>query len=438
MPDSLQKLRKLQLRRSDSLMKKQRLYVKFDSLRKYKVVGSVKSDSIRKKIYTQNIKADSQRIKNYLQLKKVQLQKFYEDTAVVKNGYRSRQLSMEISCFDGDTVYINNNYKKVIIKLIPSQKLRLSTIINYREALNERDHEILKKMGIQLSRNSSSVTATVNNIKLPVLRNSSDPCTDMISVESNAKRSVFIELPGNAVVVVNSNYTETNIENFITSLKAKITNGSLNMENAGHAVIKSSYSTIKAGDIKNADLDLNNTKFKASNIITMSIVSSSSNMQVNNCASMNMASVSDNYTVEKAGSINGNKDFGKLNIENLKEELVLAGANADVKITSFSPGSPSIKIDSKYADLKLPLNDQKNYTLNYEGSYYDVNKLSSATPKINGKVNFTASLSVQKDSVASIGASRVNKTKYEVSAGDITGSHTKIDIVCPYCNVVFN
>ena len=154
---------------------------------------------------------------------------------------------------------------------------------------------------------------------------------------------------------------------------------------------------------------------------------------------MNMASVSDEYKVAKAGSICGNKDFGKFNIENLKDQLVLSGTNADIKINRLNLETPLIKIDSKYADLKVPVYDLKNYSISYEGSYKDVNKISSATLTTNNTTTAAAGLSALKDSLAANGKqTAVTKTKFEATAGDITGKHTKVNIVCPYCNVVFN
>ncbi|MGC4104176.1 hypothetical protein [Ferruginibacter sp.] len=169
----------------------------------------------------------------------------------------------------------------------------------------------------------------------------------------------------------------------------------------------------------------------------MSVVSKSSNLQLDNCGTMDVTSVSDVYKVDKAGSISGSKDFGKLNIESLKDKLVLSGASADVKINNFSYEAPFIKIDSKYADLKLPLYDQKNYSVYYEGSYKDVNKISAAQKQtFTGTVSFDAA--IPKDSVATSGKTGTGKMKFEAVAGDVTGKHTRVDITCPYCNVVFN
>jgi len=444
--DSLKRMGNLGRLKYDSMKRLYTVDVSYDSMHRFKVARGIKLDSLRKVIYLQNIKTDSLRIKKYLQFKKMQLQKLQADTVVLKNGYRSRELAMEISCNPGDTVYINNNYKKVIIRVVPHQRLRLSTTINYREPLSLADGEILKKMGIALSRTYQSVIATVNGAKPPGYRDNNDrtgladdlTCQEL-NAESNVKRSLLIELPDNVIIFLNTKYADANIENYVQYINAEILNGSLKMSSSAEAVIKSKYSTIKVDDIKKVDLNIFNSRFTGGSIIAMAIVSKSSTMQLDKCTTMKVASVSDEYNVEKAGSISGNKDFGKFYIESLKDQLVLSGANADVKINSVSLETPLIKIDSKYADLKVPVYDLKNYSICYEGSYKDVNKMSPTTLSANKTAGVFTGASAKQDSVAATSKTTgINKTKFEAKAGDISGKYTKVDIVCPFCNVVFN
>jgi hypothetical protein len=443
--DSLHRLTKFKRLQSDSLRKLYPLDGRMDSLhRKYKLANGMRLDSMKRNLFLRNIKADSVRLKKYLQHKKIYLQKF-QDTITLKEGYRSRDLSMEISCFEGDTVYINNNYKKVIIKIVPQQRLRLSTAIIYKEPMNDRDAIILNRMGIEFDRTATSVTTNIKNTKdndhkSKLLQNEmTEAVYNELNSEANIKRTLFIEVPGNALLFLNTRYTETCVENYVKHINAEINNGSLKMGNADNVVLKTKYSTIEVDDIKKADLNFSNTLFTAGNIADMKIVSAASTVQLNNCSTMNMSSVRDEYRVTKAGSIAGNKDFGKFNIETLQDRLELKGANADLKIKNFSYEAPFIKIDSKYADLKLPLYEQKNYSLNYEGSYGDINKLSAVAEKLNRMGAIKTASPVQNDTVAVAGSQRgAQKTKYEATAGDITGKHAKVDIVCPYCNVVFN
>jgi hypothetical protein len=459
--DSSKRLTASKHYKTDSIRKLFSLSVQADSFQRYKVRQSIKLDSLRALHYRQNIKSDSQRIKLFLHNKKQQLQQFHEDTASVKNGYRSRNLSMEITCRANDTVYINNNYKKLIIKVIPSQKMRLSTSINYREALNNRDHEVLKLMGIEIGRSGNHVTATINTATPESYRDSNDKndikdasvsaaCRELNS-ETNVKRALLIELPGNAIIFLTSKFADADIESYVPYVNVTITNGTLKMGSAGYAVIKSKFSTVKVDDINNAHLNLVATKFTGGNVILMNVVSSNSSLQLDRSGTMQLNSVSDQYQVENAGSISGNKNFGKLTIEHLKDQLILTGANADLKISSVAAETPLIKIDNKYADLKVPVYHLNNYSIHYEGSPRDVTKISVA----NGGGSITAVQIAKKDSFANttftaagnaavkdsnnntIKGTGINKTVFEAISGDVKGKHTKVDIVCAFCNVAF-
>lgn len=433
---------------ADSVYKKNRLFanrydsikrihtVRLDSFHKYRLALSVKLDSVKRKVFLKQVKSDSLRIKKYLLERKLLLQKMYTDTITLKNGYRSKKLTTEISCFEGDTVYINNNYKKVIIKTVPSQRVRLSSVIVYKEALNERDQQLFKKMGIEISRDKHSVTATINSTRLPLTGKKIGACDEIANSETNLKRPLLIEVPGNAILVILSKYADANIENYVHTVNAQMMYGNLTMNNAGTVSIKGSNAVIKAGNMDEATLNLTASRFSASNIAGMSVISSTSVLKLNSCSKMKINSTGDAFTIDNAGSITGNQNFGKLNIENLKEGLVLSGTGAAIEIVNFSLGTPLIKIDGKFADVKLPLSRQENFAVYYEGSYNDVNNASYATTKITDAGKIDATFSLQKDTLKQ--PLDINRTVLKAIAGNITDKHTKIDIVCPYCNVVFN
>lgn len=432
--DSLYKKGRLFTTRYDSLKK---IYVtRLDSFHKYRLAESVKLDSVKQKLFLQQVKSDSLRIKKYLLEKKLLLQKMYTDTITLKKGYRSRELLTEISCFEGDTVYINNNNKKVIIKTVPSQRVRLSSVITYKEALNERDLQLFRKMGVEISRDKHSVTANINSTRPLLTGRQHEECDELLNSETNLKRPLLIEVPGNAILVILSKYADANIENYVQTVTAQMMYGNLTMSDAGNATIKGSNAVIKAANMDAAVLNLSASRFTAGTITNMNVLSNTSALKLNSCSKMELNSTSDEFTIDNAGSISGNKNFGKLNIENLKEMLVLSGTGAVIGITNFSLGSPLIKIDGKFADVKLPLSRQENFAVYYEGSYKDVNNASEVTNKITDAGKINATLSVQKDTLKQ--PLDINKTVLKAIAGNITDKHTKIDIVCPYCNIVFN
>ena len=48
------------------------------------------------------------------------------------------------------------------------------------------------------------------------------------------------------------------------------------------------------------------------------------------------------------------------------------GSNADVKIRNVGANVKLIKINNRYADIRIPLRDMKNYAVDFLGSYSTV------------------------------------------------------------------
>ena len=80
-----------------------------------------------------------------------------------------------------------------------------------------------------------------------------------------------------------------------------------------------------------------------------------------------MISNDDQYEMEAAGVISGGKNYGSLRVNTLKNSLDLTGVNADIKVHNIEAGVSFVKIDGQYADLRLPVDNLKDYTVIFEG-----------------------------------------------------------------------
>ena len=71
--------------------------------------------------------------------------------------------------------------------------------------------------------------------------------------------------------------------------------------------------------------------------------------------------------MEEAGVIGGGKNYGSITVDTLKNSLDLKGVNDDIKVHIIEPGVSVVRIDGQYADLRLPVDNLKDYTVNFEG-----------------------------------------------------------------------
>ena len=85
-----------------------------------------------------------------------------------------------------------------------------------------------------------------------------------------------------------------------------------------------------------------------------------------------MVSTNDEFEVEDVTDIRGRKNYGNLRITRLAGSIEIDGSNADVKIRNVGANVKLIKINNRYADVRIPLRDMKNYSVDFIGSYSTV------------------------------------------------------------------
>ena len=85
-----------------------------------------------------------------------------------------------------------------------------------------------------------------------------------------------------------------------------------------------------------------------------------------------LVSTNDEFEVEDVTDIRGRKNYGNLRITRLTGSIEMDGSNADVKIRNVGANVKLIKINNRYADIRIPLRDMKNYAVDFLGSYSTV------------------------------------------------------------------
>lgn len=394
--------------------------------------------ALSKKVYEVQIKYDSAQLKKYLEHKKNAIFRLALDSAHIKTGFRIKKLYISMPCTEADTIFIKNSYRRIQVFTNGGTSMSASTKLAYKDSIKASDEILMSKLGVSFKRNGKNITAVINGIN-PKQVAENDEYKEILQNEMNAKSTVSITVPVNVVVVINTINAEVNVENYVKNFKTEITNGALILKSADDATIKGSYSTITAGTIKNADVTMHASSMNASTISAMKVTSSSSTLKLKECNSLDVTqSTSDAIVVDKAVNISGNKNFGKLTVIKLEGKLSLSGTGSSIAVNSLSKGTPQVAINSKYADVKLPLSTLPDYAVYYEGSFNDVSKTSTVTQQLNSLSKLNTSLTVQKDTLSlDYKNKNIAKTILKANAGNTNGEHTKIDIVCPYCNVVF-
>ncbi len=353
-------------------------------------------------------------------------------TFITEVDVKSKEVSKEIAVEKGNTLYIDNAYRNIIIKTSSQPKVKISTTIYYEGENKLTDDQWFEKINLSLKMVGSSVkiksgsvdVAGTDNLirRLPgieLAKVQGEPAQKVVvdgnnisagsaggsnisasaittplgyaysngAINSvayfdgngqkldpkyNMKRILTITIPAGMKLDIESKYADLNLPALTGELNVEITNGNLEAENLSNLVLRSKYSSANLADIKTAELSVSNGRLSANNIESLDIDTRASNIEIAAVKKLFIISSNDEYEIEEVGEIHGKKDFGSLRITKLNNSIDINGSSADVRIRNLGAQVSLVKIDDRFANIRIPLNKIKNYAVDFIGSYSSV------------------------------------------------------------------
>lgn len=321
------------------------------------------------------------------------------------------QVTDEIPCDASPTVFIGNIIRRATVRTTHENKVRLVTTVAYEGNCRYTNEDWLKVLELKVSGSTGYVNVKCGNMEplgksdsrsflpspmpfptfparshhTPELpqrqtRNNLTPSGTMV-FDANGKylyrrglirRDIILYVPAGSRLDIDSRYAEIILDSNMKEVDARISSGGLTMKDAGRLVLTGAYGSIYADNIGDAEVVLNHGWFHAKNISTLAITTKVSTLELGAIGRVKINSNDDQYEMEAAGMIYGEKNYGSIRIDTLKNSLELTGVNADIKIHTIEPQVSLVKIDDQYADLRLPVDDLKDYTVHFEGNNSNV------------------------------------------------------------------
>ena len=262
------------------------------------------------------------------------------------------------------------------------------------------------------------------------------------------KSSLVVYVPANVKLDLENQYGNINIADDYKDVSINLNNGSLDTRNIGTLKLIAKFATVNMGDVEDAEIEFENGNFTASNIKDLDVDSKSSTMEFDNCENIILRSQNDNYTVESVGKLEGRKSYGSFRLNKLNKSFNLDGQNADLRIKNMDAGVEMVKLKDRYADVRLPVKNLQNYSVNFSGNYSSVygpfekhivdqpasaeegDKSPITISRDNGQVFVNG---VQRFKTSS----SENSPNFNASVGDKTGRQTTFDIKCTNCTIDF-
>ena len=143
-------------------------------------------------------------------------------------------------------------------------------------------------------------------------------------------------------------------------------------KNLGKLILRSKYAIVNIGDVKNAEIEFTGGRLTAKNIDELDIDSKYSTVEMALAKKAVIRSTNDEYEFEEIGELSGHKNYGNFRITKLMQKIELEGVNADIKVRNIAPTASLVKINDKYADIRMPIKNTKNYTVDFLGAYSSV------------------------------------------------------------------
>jgi hypothetical protein len=266
---------------------------------------------------------------------------------------------------------------------------------------------------------------------------------------SKPKVRLTVYVPEKASLEIDNSYGNIYLGGVMNKLELDAKNCTIEAKNINSGRLKLKYAHLVMQDGTDLEVALENGDMKAKSIGTLDIDSKYSDVDIDKVDRIIMRSNNDEYNIEELGDLDGRKNYGSMRVEQLSKAFTLTGSNADVKIRRVSGSTETIKIDNKYADIRLPLRDVSNYQIFFEGAY---STIFAAFEKEEMKPEERPSWFVKKTNKSNengpaVASSNWNSdcnycptdanSAFKASGGDTKGKTTKIEIRCPNCTVDF-
>ena len=313
------------------------------------------------------------------------------------------EVTDEFPCDAAATVFIGNTIRRVTVLTTHENKVRLVTTVAYEGKSGYTNEDWLEKLELKVSGTAGNVKVKCGNIQpmgktefrffppsptqpdrnhhapdLPQRQRPNNSLTPNGTVvfdsrgnwqykKGNIRRNIIVYVPVGSKLEIDSRYAEIILDSNVKVVDARIMSGSMTMKDADKLVLNSNYGSVYASNIGHADIELIHGWFHAKDIPTLEINSKVSTVELGVLGKVKISSNDDQYDIEAAGVISGGKNYGSIRVITLRNSLDLTGVNADIKVHNIEPGVTLVKIDGQYADLRLPVDNLKDYTVDFEG-----------------------------------------------------------------------
>jgi hypothetical protein len=395
-----------------------------------------------------------------------------------------KEITREVSAQKGSLVRIVSSSPRLNIKSWdqPKVKITLLLIVDSAAALRSGD-ELFEDMGVSVKPFSNRVDILTGSVNIFVEKpkpikidgkptKHKGPGESKVSLETvtvtrfetrkgeksrnvdviksslgkSYIQAMEVMIPAGAKLDINNHYGDVVIGANVDEAKISITNGALDAQDIKTLKLTAKYCNANLGNMDKAEVEFERGSFRAQNITDLDMDSKSATIEYEKGGYLYLRSQGDDYTINAIDRVEGRKLYGSIKIDQLNSSFDLEGNNADIKIRNISPEVSTIKINDKYADVRLPVKTLKNYYVDFTGYYSTVfapfQKEIVKEPETNKeetpeeKERKILQLAEHGKAVAPA-VGELAPHRFTGTVGDVKNKHTRIELICNSCTVDF-
>lgn len=383
-----------------------------------------------------------------------------------------KEISAEVNAGKSD-IFLDNNSLTIEIKTWNQPKVRISTKVYIDVASTLTNEQWLERLNLTVKQAGGNVRITSRPISSDSVTYTSDgnissttrssgssngmaifnaegrnigTLQNNIGTLQNAKRTVTVFIPEGNKLEIDNQFGKLELISNLQNVTIKSTNGSIEAGDINRLIMRSKFTPFVVGNVKDAEIEMSNGRLKAGNIDKLDIDSKFSTIDIASVGDIILRSSNDNYEIENVGDLKGRKTFGNLRIDNLKTSIDIEGANADIKVKNLNPSVEAININNKFGDIRLPLNNIKNYEVKVIGEFNTVYAPFEKKPLADTAHKSASVSGVGAQTYGNAGSDGRSDVSYSsatdangfiAEVGNIKGKHTTFIINCTSCTVDF-
>jgi hypothetical protein len=379
----------------------------------------------------------------------------------------TKEISQEVAASKGSLIRIVGNSRKLTIKSWEQPKLKVTVeLISDSSGVSMANEKWFEDLGISIKPFSTRVDIFTTSFsptrkmpakvynpgeKKPITADKRITKTPAMQkgeyYPGRARydiRSMTVTVPAGAKLDLENKYGDVVIAMNLEEARLEISNGTLDAQDIKKLTLTSDFCNANLGNLGKAEVEFYNGTFRALNIDDLDMDSRSSTIEYEKGNYAYLRSQTDEVSIREINKVDGRKVYGSIKVDQLNGSFDLEGNNVDVKFRNISPAVSLIRIDNKYADLRLPVKDLKNYFVDFTGYYStvfagfqkqvikeDEAKEDVSADKEKPKVFET------KRSQPGMPIGELAPHRFTGTVGDIKGKHTRIELTCNSCTVDF-